>query len=82
MPAPRRPQQYASTNKSLSSVDSNHPQNTIASLLTDGPVVINVGLDQFATDLTDQAVQVVQVDWTPPAAGDPKLRSLLSKLGS
>ena len=56
--------------------------NAIDSLLAKGPCVVNIGLEQFANDLADQGVSVVQVDWSPPAAGDPKLRSLLAKLGS
>ena len=44
--------------------------------------VINVGLELFAKDLEQQRVQVVQVDWKPPAGGDPHLAKLLSKLGT
>jgi hypothetical protein len=43
--------------------------------------VINVGLERFAADLEALAVDVVQVDWTPPAGGDPALADVLSKLG-
>lgn len=43
--------------------------------------VINVGLDGFSRELTDRGVPVVQVQWSPPAGGDPKLAELLSKLG-
>jgi len=51
--------------------------------LLDGPVkVVNVGLEGFATELKSQGVEVVQVDWAPPAGGDPDLARLLSKLGS
>lgn len=51
--------------------------------LLEGPVkVINIGLEGFAEDLGRQGVEVVQVDWSPPASGDPKLAVLLSKLGS
>ncbi len=49
----------------------------------DAPLkVINVGLEEFARELDEQNVDVVQVDWAPPAAGDPKLADLLSKLGT
>jgi len=58
------------------------PSNAIDSLLAKGPCVVNIGLEQFANHLADQGVSVVQVDWSPPAAGDLKLRSLLAKLGS
>ncbi len=44
--------------------------------------VVNVGLDMFASDLKRQSIDVIQVDWKPPAGGDPKLAKLLSKLGT
>ena len=44
--------------------------------------VVNVGLESFARDLAQQGVQVIDVDWRPPAGGDPKLAELLSKLGT
>lgn len=42
--------------------------------------VINVGLDAFASDLAELGVDVVHVDWAPPAGGDPELASLLDQL--
>ena len=53
----------------------------IQSLLEEPVQVINVGLEGFARELEAQGVGVVQVDWTPPAGGDPTLADLLSKLG-
>ena len=51
--------------------------------LLDGPVaVVNIGLAQFALTLEGQGVDVVQVDWTPPAGGDRRLIDLLDKLGA
>ncbi len=44
--------------------------------------VVNVGLETFARDLARQGVEVIDVDWQPPAGGDPKLADLLSKLGT
>lgn len=44
--------------------------------------VINIGLEGFARDLDRRGVEVVHVDWTPPAGGDPELAKLLSKLGT
>ncbi len=44
--------------------------------------VINVGLEAFAQDLDRQGVEVIDVDWQPPAGGDPRLADLLSKLGT
>ena len=50
--------------------------------LLDRPVkVLNVGLEGFAKELADRDVQVVQVQWSPPAGGNAKLAELLSKLG-
>ena len=44
--------------------------------------ILAIGLDGFAEDLSSQKVQVTQLDWRPPADGDPELAELLSKLGS
>lgn len=43
-------------------------------------VVIAVGLRDFAENLKQQDVEVVQVDWTPPAGGDKEMADLLEKL--
>jgi hypothetical protein len=43
--------------------------------------VINVGLEKFSEDLKNLDVQVIHVDWQPPAGGNTKLAELLSKLG-
>jgi FdrA protein len=43
--------------------------------------VINMGLDSFADTLHKEQVQVLQMDWKPPAGGDKHLISLLEKLG-
>ncbi|MGL3213616.1 hypothetical protein [Bradyrhizobium sp. BR 1433] len=51
-------------------------------LLMSKPSVVNVGLAGFVKDLRDCDVEVVQVDWTPPADGDPKTAALLAKLGT
>ena len=44
--------------------------------------VINIGLQSFAHDLEARKTAVVHVDWSPPAVRDPRLASLLSKLGA
>ena len=54
----------------------------INDLLEEPLKVINIGLEGCAEELKQQGVETVQVDWTPPAGGDPKLAALLSKLGS
>lgn len=42
--------------------------------------VINIGIEMFADDLKTQNVDVIHVDWKPPAGGDPDLLKLLEKL--
>ncbi len=42
--------------------------------------VINIGIDSFYRDLKDLGVDVVHVDWRPPAGGDVKLMDILDKL--
>jgi hypothetical protein len=41
---------------------------------------INVGLPLFADALRQQGVEVVEVDWQPPAGGDTDLLALLERL--
>ncbi len=56
-------------------------KSSINELLEAPLKVVNIGLEVFAIELAEQGVDVVQVDWSPPAGGDPKLADLLSKLG-
>ncbi len=42
----------------------------IESLLSEPVVVIKIGLSKFSKSLEEQGVEVVQVDWVPPAGGD------------
>ncbi|MFT9494410.1 fdrA domain protein [Anaerosolibacter sp.] len=42
--------------------------------------VINMGLVSFAKDLKEQKINVIHVDWKPPAGGNQKMASLLAKL--
>jgi FdrA protein len=55
-------------------------QEKIEELLREPLVVINIGLKGFADSLTGQGVDVVQVDWVPPAGGDKELMDILDKL--
>lgn len=50
------------------------------SLLSRPPRVINVGLGLFEESLRAQGVEVVAVDWQPPAGGKQKYIDLLNKL--
>ena len=52
----------------------------IAELLEKPIIVINLGLKKFAESLEEQKVDVVQVDWVPPAGGDQEMIDLLSQL--
>jgi hypothetical protein len=49
-------------------------------LLEDRPVVINIGVRDFAESLEDQQVEVIHVEWSPPAGGDREMAELLQKL--
>ena len=55
----------------------NHTQE----LLQSPPRVINIGLEAFGRDLKRQGIEVVDVDWSPPAGGNPELAELLARLG-
>ena len=49
-------------------------------LLEGPPRVINIGLSSFADDLKKQDIEMVNLDWSPPARGNVELANLLSKL--
>ncbi len=57
-------------------------ESKVKKLLDEPLRVVNIGLEGFATELEQQGVKVIQVDWSPPAGGDTKLANLLSKLGT
>ena len=49
-------------------------------LLQNGPVIINIGVREFAESAQVQEAEVIQVDWTPPASDDKEMEELLDKL--
>ena len=49
-------------------------------LLQQGPVAVNIGVLDFAASLQAQGAQVVHVQWSPPAGGDPEMLELLDQL--
>ena len=49
-------------------------------LLAAPPRIVNVGLSIFAESLREQGVPVIDVEWQPPAGGDPELLELLERL--
>jgi len=53
---------------------------TINELLDHGPVVINLGVQDFAESLKAQGVEVAFVDWAPPAGGDKEMIEILDQL--
>jgi FdrA protein len=55
-------------------------KSTLEELLQQGPRAINLGLQDFAVHLELQGVDVIHVDWTPPAGGDPALMAILDEL--
>ena len=50
-------------------------------ILTEKLKVVNIGISTFADDLRSQDVEVIHVDWKPPAGGDIEMLKLLEKLG-
>ena len=54
--------------------------NTSHPLLEEPPRVINIGLASFADDLKKQDVEIVNVEWSPPARGNIELANLIAKL--
>jgi hypothetical protein len=54
--------------------------DTLKELLDTGPNVINIGVQDFADSLKMQGAAVVQVNWVPPAGGDPEMIALLDQL--
>lgn len=55
-------------------------ETKIDGLLHKPLVVINLGLKRLAESLEEQKVEVVQVDWIPPAGGDKAVADLLDQL--
>ncbi len=43
--------------------------------------IINMGLAAFGDNLAEDEIQVLQMDWRPPAGGNEKMIALLKKLG-
>lgn len=52
----------------------------ILRLFSEELVVVNMGLDAFAEALRREEVTVLQMNWRPPAGGDPRLIAMLDKL--
>ena len=68
------------TSKKTKGVTKNPDKNTPQPLLEGPPRVINIGLSSFADDLKKQDIEMVNLDWSPPARGNVELANLLAKL--
>ena len=55
-------------------------ESGIDRLLTSPIAAINLGVEDFAENLEAQDAQVVHVNWTPPAGGDPEIIAILDKI--
>jgi len=56
------------------------PENPVEELLVRPLTAINLGLVSFGEALEDQGIEVVYVDWAPPAGGDQEMIDLLDAL--
>jgi hypothetical protein len=61
-------------------VRRNPVSDKLDDLLKKAPIAINIGIYDFAESLQTQGIEVIHVDWTPPAGGDPEMIELLDKL--
>jgi len=52
----------------------------IERILSGQLVVVNIGLRGFAESIEDQEIEIVHIDWTPPAGGDQEMIGLLENL--
>ncbi len=43
-------------------------------------VAINVGVHDFGSSLEEQGIQVIYVEWAPPAGGNQEMMDLLDQL--
>ena len=55
-------------------------ENNILDLLKGPILAINVGVQDFGDTLEQQDVQVIYVEWAPPAGGDQEMIDLLDAL--
>ena len=44
------------------------------------PVFVNVGVRSFGESLREAGFDVIDVDWKPPAGGDPRIAEVLDEL--
>ena len=56
------------------------PETDVDRLLASPISAINLGVEDFAENLEAQGAQVVHMNWTPPAGGDPEIIAILDKI--
>ncbi len=55
-------------------------EDPVQQLLNNPLIVINLGLKKFSDNLEEQKVDVLHLDWSPPAGGDQEMIDLLDDL--
>lgn len=55
-------------------------ETAVDRLLATPLAAINLGVEDFAENLEAQGAEVVRVNWTPPAGGDPEIIAILDKI--
>ncbi len=55
-------------------------ESKLDELRTQKPAVINIGVKEFVETLETQGAEVIHLEWSPPAGGDPEMESLLDQL--
>jgi hypothetical protein len=63
-----------------SNLGDDEMESKLKELLQQGPVAINLGLQDFAASLETQGIEVLPVNWAPPAGGNPELMAILDEL--
>jgi hypothetical protein len=43
-------------------------------------IVINIGVRKFAESLSEQEIDAIHIDWSPPAGGDEEMIDILDEL--
>ena len=55
-------------------------ETAVDKLLASPVTAINLGVEDFAENLEAQGAQVIHLNWTPPAGGDPEIIAILDKI--
>ena len=66
--------------KQVVEIEKNAPSDKLKALLSEKPVIINIGLKSFAEVVEQFGCDVVQYDWMPPAGGNVELIKTLNFL--